>query len=97
LPDVLAWAVPFIIQPLCAVFYPVSVLPAWLQPLAFSVPASYVFEGMRAIVAGHSEQQWYYIGMAFVLNVVYLLIASLIFRFFFDQARENGVLAKYSS
>ncbi|MBX9770608.1 MAG: ABC transporter permease [Candidatus Obscuribacterales bacterium] len=95
--EVLAWAVPFLIQPLCAVFYPVNVLPPWLQPLALSVPASYVFEGMRAIVAGHPEQQWYYIGMAFALNAMYMVIASLIFRFFFNQARENGMLAKYSS
>ena len=37
----LAWAVPFFIQPLAAVFYPVSVLPAWLQPAAMtSAPLS---------------------------------------------------------
>ena len=36
-----------------AVFYPVAVLPAWMQWFAHLLPPSYVFEGMRAIVAGH--------------------------------------------
>jgi hypothetical protein len=44
----LAWSVLFGIAPFAAVFYPVSVLPAWLQPVALALPAAHVFEGMRA-------------------------------------------------
>ncbi|MEI6676579.1 MAG: ABC transporter permease, partial [Verrucomicrobiota bacterium] len=46
----LAWAVPFFIQPVVAVFYPVSVLPAWLQPIALALPATHIFEGMREVM-----------------------------------------------
>ncbi|MEI6656467.1 MAG: ABC transporter permease, partial [Verrucomicrobiota bacterium] len=46
----LAWAVPFFIQPVVAVFYPVSVLPAWLQPVAQALPATHIFEGMREVM-----------------------------------------------
>lgn len=42
----LAWAVPFFIQPVVAAFYPVSVLPGWLQPVALALPVTHVFEGM---------------------------------------------------
>lgn len=93
--EVLAWAIPFLVQPLCAVFYPVSVLPAWLQPLARCVPASYVFEGMRASLAGSHEVVANYAFTAFGLNVLYLLGAGLLFKFMFEQAREKGLLAKY--
>ena len=50
--EALAWAVPGLVQPIAAVFYPVSVLPGWLQPIALSFPASHIFEGMRASLSG---------------------------------------------
>lgn len=93
--EVLAWAIPFLVQPLCAVFYPVSVLPAWLQPLARCVPASYVFEGMRASLAGSHDIVANYAITAFALNILYLAAAGLLFKFMFEQAREKGLLAKY--
>ncbi|MBC7365113.1 MAG: ABC transporter permease, partial [Candidatus Aminicenantes bacterium] len=50
--EVLAWGVAFLFQPVSAVFYPVSVLPNFLQKVAMFIPASYVFEGMRAVIFG---------------------------------------------
>ena len=50
--EALAWGVPFLIQPLCAVFYPLSTLPAWLRPISVCIPATHVFEGMREVLAG---------------------------------------------
>ncbi len=94
--EVLAWAIPFIVQPLCAVFYPVSVLPAWLQPLAKCIPASHVFEGMRAILSGQHDV-WQYMLTAFLLNIIYLLGAGLLFKLMFEKARERGFLARYCS
>jgi ABC-2 type transport system permease protein len=95
--EVLAWAVPFLVQPLCAVFYPVSVLPAWLQPMARCVPASYVFEGMRAAISGSHEVVVNYAIIAFALNVLYLAAAGLLFKVMFEQARVKGLLAKYNA
>jgi len=46
------WPVPALISPFAGVFYPVATLPAWMQGIAHVLPPSYVFEGMRAIVAG---------------------------------------------
>ena len=42
----LAWSLAFLLMPLCCVFYPVSVLPDWLQPVALALPPTHVFEGM---------------------------------------------------
>lgn len=95
--EVLAWAVPFLVQPLCAVFYPVTVLPLWMQPLARCVPASYVFEGMRASLSGSHEVVFDYAIIAFALNVLYLAAAGLLFKCMFEQARVKGLLAKYNA
>ena len=92
--EALAWAVPFLIQPVSAVFYPVSVLPAFLQPVAKVVPSSYVFEGIRQILA-HKTFDASGLVLAFGLNVVYMVLAAFVFRYFFEEARMKGLLAKH--
>ncbi len=49
----LAWGIMFMFLPLTCVYYPVSVLPDWLQGYAWMLPPTYVFEGMRALVIDH--------------------------------------------
>lgn len=91
--EALAWAVPFLIQPLAAVFYPVSVLPPWLQPVALALPPSHTFEGMRSVLSGHgipTDQLLASTG----LNLLYLLAAGLMFKHMFDESRRLGLLAK---
>ena len=46
----LAWTIMFIFLPLTCVYYPVAVLPGWLQVVAWALPPTYVFEGMRALL-----------------------------------------------
>ena len=48
----LVWPIPMIVSPFAGVFYPVTILPGWMQAIANLLPPSYVFEGMRAVVAG---------------------------------------------
>lgn len=88
----LAWAIPFAIQPFAAVFYPVSALPSWLQPLAWAIPATHVFEGMRRALRGGTA--WEDLLYATLLNLVYLALAGAWFAFLFAAARRKGLLVK---
>ena len=49
----MAWGIMFLFLPLTCVYYPVSVLPDWLQVFAWMLPPTYVFEGMRALLIDH--------------------------------------------
>ncbi len=49
-----AWTIMFFFMPLTCVYYPVTTLPAWLQPFSWLLPPTYVFEGMRAIMIDHT-------------------------------------------
>ena len=49
----LAWTLMFVLMPLTCVYYPVATLPHWLQMVAWALPPTYVFEGMRALVIEH--------------------------------------------
>ena len=91
--EALAWGIPFLIQPIAAVFYPLNVLPHWVQPIALLVPATHVFEGMRQVLRGEGLSA-HYLVWAFSLNAVYLIIAAAFFRLMFEAARKKGLLAK---
>jgi ABC-2 type transport system permease protein len=45
-----AWSIMFLFMPLTCVYYPVTTLPVWLQPVAWALPPTYVFEGMRSLL-----------------------------------------------
>ena len=87
----LAWTVMFVLLPLTSVYYPVTVLPVWLQPVAWSLPPTYVFEGLRALLIDH-QIRFDLMGEAFALNIVLFAAASLAFRILLEKAREAGSL-----
>lgn len=89
----LSWIVVFVLQPFSCVFYPVSALPLWAQPLARSFPATWVFEGMRAVLH-QGPFPWRELGMAAFLNVVYLAAGYLIFSRVMKAALDKGLLTK---
>ncbi len=92
----LGWAVPFLIQPVSCVFYPVSVLPPWLQPVAYSLPSTHVFEGMRAVLAGNPLPHGDLLA-ATGLNVLFLALAAWLFALTLQSARERGLLVKIAT
>src|SRR5215470_198513 len=47
------WPVPALLSPFAGIFYPITILPRWMQFICLALPPSYVFENVRAIVAGH--------------------------------------------
>jgi ABC-2 type transport system permease protein len=89
--ETFAWAAVFILMPISGVYYPISVLPQWLQPLAWCLPTSYVFDGMRSILLHHT-MQWHLLAFALGLSVVYLVAGFQIFLWFFRSSRRAGSL-----
>jgi ABC-2 type transport system permease protein len=87
----LAWGVLFGLAPFSAVFYPVSVLPAFVQPLSWVLPTSHVFEGMRGVLLD-GIISWHQLATAFALNMAWLGVAAALFSWQFRQARVRGAL-----
>ncbi|MBP0464126.1 ABC transporter permease [Roseomonas sp. PWR1] len=89
--EALAWGVMFGLAPFAAVFYPVAVLPGWLQPVALAIPATHVFEGMRAALTD-GRIAWDHLAWAVALDGLWLAAAAWIFLAQFHQARVRGAL-----
>jgi ABC-2 type transport system permease protein len=87
----LAWTLMFVLMPLTCVYYPVSVLPDWLQVLAWTLPPTYVFEGMRALVLEQVFRPDLMI-QALALNALYFAVAVLAFLKLLASARRIGSL-----
>ena len=87
----LAWAAVFLIAPVSGVYYPIAVLPAWLQAVAHAIPTSYVFEGMRTVLLEHFFRIDLFLeAMAF--NVLYLAAGIALYLLAIRYAREHGML-----
>jgi ABC-2 type transport system permease protein len=87
----MAWTIMFLFLPLTCVYYPVSVLPEPLQYVAWSLPPTYVFEGMRALLIDHVFRADL-MAEALAFNVVLFAAASLAFVKLLQSARDQGAL-----
>ncbi|HCQ38631.1 MAG TPA: ABC transporter, partial [Verrucomicrobiales bacterium] len=92
----LAWAVPFMVQPFSAVFYPVSALPGWLQPVAHALPSTHVFEGMRQVIEFGTFPMTQMVS-ALLANILFLGAALLLLHGMLTSARRRGFLVKVTS
>jgi ABC-2 type transport system permease protein len=81
----------FLLMPLACVYYPVATLPDWLQPVAWLLPPTYVFEGMRALVIDKVFRPDLMVD-ALALNAI--LFAAGVFGFLqlLQSARRRGSL-----
>jgi ABC-2 type transport system permease protein len=90
------WPIPAVLSPLAAVFYPLSTLPRWMQYLSHGLPPSYVFENLRAIVAGRIPSGMGLL-LGFLLALGYIVVAGWFFVRIFRRAVRTGLLARYSA
>ncbi len=86
-----AWTLMFLLLPLTCVYYPVAVLPLWLQPVAWALPPTYVFEGMRALLIDHAFRADLMLE-ALALNAVYFAAGVAAFLQLLKSARRHGSL-----
>lgn len=91
--ETLAWAIPFLFTPFSAVFYPVAVLPAALRPVAWALPPTHAFEGMRTVLSGGGIA-WDRVAWGAAENAVLLAGAAVVFQWVMHVARDRGLLLR---
>jgi ABC-2 type transport system permease protein len=90
------WPIPAALSPFAAVFYPVSTLPRWMQYVSHLLAPSYVFESMRAVLAGRPVSP---VPLAWGLSlaVLYVLLACWFFAHIYRRALNAGLIPRYSA
>lgn len=87
----LAWIAIFAFAPISGIYYPIAILPEWLQPIALALPSAQVFEGMRSVLIDGVfplDRFFYAVG----LNALYLAAGAGAFLYAFHVARRRGLL-----
>jgi ABC-2 type transport system permease protein len=87
----IGWAVVFLIGPLSGAYYPLSVLPEFLQAVAYALPTAWAFDAMRAALID-GQIAWRALGISLALDVIYLAIGAALFAWFVEAGRERGLL-----
>lgn len=85
-----AWMVGVIFLPFSAVFYPVHVLPEWAQVISWCLPTTYIFEGMRAIIATNAFPTSYF-WSSLSLDAIFFAVSLFIFKFAFNKTMQKGL------
>jgi ABC-2 type transport system permease protein len=86
----LPWVVITIAALFSTIYYPLSILPGWMQTIALWFPMTYVFEGMRELLTTGSITT-HYLAMSLLLNGVYLLTSIGFFLLMFEASRKKGL------
>jgi ABC-2 type transport system permease protein len=89
--ETIAWSAMFAMMPFACISYPVSTLPGVLQPIAWALPPTYVFEAMRAMLIAKSFRPDLLLE-SLALNLVWIVLGAFAFRALLASARRAGSL-----
>ncbi len=89
----LAWALIFMLQPISAVFYPLSVIPEKIRWLAYVSPITFVMEAARYQYSTYAIH-WQYVGLATGMTIVYFATAYWFLDRMYNRSRKTGSFAR---
>ena len=84
----IAWATLFLLAPLGCIYYPIEILPNWLQYIAKSLPLVYIFEEVRNILI-YQTYSVINIFKATMITFLYFSTAVFIFYIAFEKSRKG--------
>jgi ABC-2 type transport system permease protein len=87
----IAWASLFFLAPLGCIYYPIEILPNWLQFIAKLLPLVHIFEEMRNILI-NDIVNYYQILKAILISFVYFVLGIVIFYLSYNGAKNRGTL-----
>ena len=87
----IAWASLFFLAPLGCIYYPIEVLPNWLQLVAKFLPLVHIFEEMRNILM-NSTVNSYEIFKGTLISLMYFIFGVVVFYIAYSGARIRGTL-----
>ena len=86
-----AWASLFFLAPLGCVYYPIEILPEWLQIISKILPLVHIFEEIRNILI-NDMINYYSIFKGAMISFLYFIFGVFIFYISYSGARVRGTL-----
>ena len=87
----IAWSSLFLLAPLGCIYYPIEILPGWLQVIAKILPLVHIFEEMRNILI-NDIISYSRIFLAIVISIFYFMLGVAVFYISYAGAKIRGTL-----
>ena len=87
----IAWASLFFLAPLGCIYYPIEILPDWLQLIAKALPLVHIFEEMRNILMTETVN-YFNIFKSILISMIYFLLGIIVFYISYFGAKKRGTL-----
>ena len=87
----IAWASLFFLAPLGCIYYPIEILPYFLQIIAKGLPLVHIFEEMRNILLNNTIN-YFDIIKSISISIVYFIVGVIIFYSSYLGAKQRGTL-----
>ena len=87
----IAWASLFFLAPLGCIYYPIEILPDWLQIIANLLPLVHIFEEMRNILIDNVVN-YNDVLKASLISLVYFIVGVFVFYCSYEGAKKRGTL-----
>jgi ABC-2 type transport system permease protein len=87
----IAWASLFFLAPLGCIYYPIEILPGWLQVIAKGLPLVHIFEEMRNILINQTVNT-VEIVLSLAISGIYFILGVITFYTAYYGAKIKGTL-----
>ena len=87
----IAWSSLFLLAPLGCIYYPIEILPEWLQIIAKILPLVHIFEEMRNILI-NDIISYNQIFLAIAISIFYFMLGVAVFYISYAGAKVRGTL-----
>ena len=87
----IAWASLFFLAPLGCIYYPIEILPNFLQIVAKILPLVHIFEEMRNILMTESVD-YSNIFKSIFISLIYFIFGVIVFYISYYGAKKRGTL-----
>lgn len=86
----LAFMLGWIFSIFSGAYYPIDILPNWIQKISYMLPFSYIFQSIRSILDNRmiTISDIYF---CLFINLIYLFAMCLFFRWMFEKSRSRGL------
>ncbi|MCS7231359.1 MAG: ABC transporter permease [Elusimicrobiota bacterium] len=93
--DIIAWSLSVLAMLICGIYYPVNILPKWLQTIAQLIPLTYFLEYYRESLS-FSQNFSFGLTKGFILCVFYIFIFFYLISLAYNRAKKTGMILKLS-
>jgi len=93
--DIAAWSLVSLMLLVCGIYYPVTLLPAWVAAVAEGIPLTYFLEYFRSFY-GFQPIFSHSLAKGYILVILYLSLEVVLMKAAIRRAKKAGLLLKLS-